>query len=353
MAVLATSSDATIWIRRWLLVLAVMVYLIVLIGGATRLTDSGLSITEWDPVTGALPPLSAEAWAAEFEKYKQTAEYRFQNAGMGFEAFRTIFLWEWGHRFVARLIGLAAVAGLLVFWLRGWLDRPLLGRLVLIVGLGALQGAVGWWMVASGLGDTTRVDVAPYRLMTHFTLALAILCLIAWTWLDLGGAGDRPATASDEHRWAWALLGLTAAQMAAGALVAGHDAGRTYTDWPLMGGQAFPDGYWEPALGLRSLVESAATVQFNHRLMAYALLAVSLAAAIRFRRSEAARMFALVAGLVALQAAWGVLTLINVAPLGLALAHQGLGVVALLAATRLAWAVSPPSLAARPAVQRL
>ncbi len=327
------------WIRAWLLVLGLMVYAMILIGGATRLTDSGLSITEWAPVTGTLPPLSEAAWQGEFDKYRETAEYRFQNRGMSMAEFRYIYWWEWGHRLFGRLIGLVAVAGLALFAARRWLGGGWGLRLLALIALGGLQGAVGWWMVASGIGETSRIDVAPYRLMTHFCLALLIIGLVVWYWLDLGrddrGAG--PAAA----RWTACLLaGGVFVQMASGALVAGLDAGRTYTDWPLMAGELFPQGYVHAELGLRSLFEGREATQFNHRALAYLLLAGSLAAAMAFRRTVLAQSFALFAGLVTLQAAWGVFTLVHAAPLPLALVHQGLGVVVFIAGIRLAWRAS-------------
>jgi len=324
------------WIRAWLMVLALMVYAMILIGGATRLTDSGLSITEWAPVTGALPPLSEAAWQAEFDKYRETAEYRFQNRGMSMAEFRYIYWWEWGHRLFGRLIGLVAIAGLAAFALKRWLGGGWGVRLAVLVGLGGLQGFVGWWMVASGIGETTRIDVAPYRLMTHFVLALVIIGLIAWYWMDLGPR--RRAPVSGAARWTAMLLAAgILLQMASGALVAGLDAGRSYTDWPLMAGEAVPRYYIDPALGLRSLFEGREATQFNHRTLAYLLWVASLGALVAFRSGPLGRPLALLALLVTLQSAWGILTLVNAAPLELALVHQGLGVVVFLAGVRLAW----------------
>ncbi len=323
-------------IRLWLLVVGAMVYAMILIGGATRLTDSGLSITEWDPIKGALPPFGPEAWDALFEKYKTTAEYRFQNSGMSLAEFQYIFWWEWAHRFFGRVIGLVAVGGVVVFALRKWLNGPLLRRLLLLVLLGGLQGFIGWWMVASGIGETDRLDVAPYRLMTHFSLALLIIALTMWTWLDLGEKPQVPEQ-SAPRGWALGLLILLGLQLAAGALVAGLDAGRTYTDWPLMAGEAFPSDYVADGLGIRSLFEGRAATQFNHRLLAYALFAGVLMAWRRYPKDG----FGLLALLISLQAFWGILTLVSAAPLGLALIHQALGVVILLVAVRLLWRLTP------------
>ena len=329
----------TKWIRAWLILLGLMVYAMILIGGATRLTDSGLSITEWDPIKGALPPLSDTAWLELFDKYKTTAEYQFQNSGMSLSEFKYIFWWEWGHRLFGRLIGMVAILGFIWFWARKWLNEPLARRLVILIGLGGLQGFVGWWMVASGIGETTRVDVAPYRLATHFTLALLIIGLIAWTWMDLGA---KPRSeASRRRKWlATGLLVAISAQMFAGALVAGLDAGRSYTDWPLMAGEVFPSHYLHPELGVRSLFEGREATQFNHRFLAYAIVAAVVAGIFVYRKTELARPFFILAGLVILQTVWGIATLLGAAPLGMALIHQGLGVLVLLAAVRLAWRCS-------------
>ncbi len=323
-------------IRAWLVLLGLLVYAMILVGGATRLTDSGLSITEWAPISGTLPPLSEAAWQSEFDKYRLTAEYQTQNFGMTLPEFQFIYYWEWGHRLLGRLIGLVAVGGVAFFALRRWLTGRLALRLTGLVALGGLQGLIGWWMVASGIGDTTRVDVAPYRLMVHFTLALFIICVIAWTWLDMSPQGSPPGTRS-ERGAAWVLLGLIGFQMAAGALVAGLDAGRSYTDWPMMAGEVFPADYWRADYGLRNPFENRATVQFNHRMLAYVLMVAAVFYAWRMRKSASGRLFLVVAALVCSQAAWGVLTLVYVAPLNLALVHQGLGVVVLLASVWLAW----------------
>jgi cytochrome c oxidase assembly protein subunit 15 len=273
-----------------------MVYAIILVGGATRLTDSGLSITEWRPVSGALPPMNEAAWLAEFDKYRSTTQYQLTNAGMSMSEFQFIYWWEWGHRQIGRLIGLV---------------------------------------------ETDRVAVAPYRLMTHFSLALIILAVIAWLWLDLGPQ-KREGAPKAARQVALALMLLIFVQMAAGALVAGLDAGRTYTDWPLMAGELFPTHYMHAELGVRSLFEGREATQFNHRLLAYILWAGSLAAAWAFRKTAVRREFAFLAVLVSAQAIWGILTLLNAAPMGLALVHQGLGVVTTLWAVYTVWRAGGP-----------
>lgn len=329
-------SPSAVWIRRWLVLVGLMVYAMILIGGATRLTDSGLSITEWNPVSGALPPLSEAAWQTEFAKYQQTAEYQLVNQGMSLAEFQKIFWWEWGHRFFGRMIGLVAVAGLAIFAIRGWLTRRLTWQLVALIGLGGLQGAIGWWMVASGIGETTRVDVAPYRLMTHFMLALLIIAYVAWLWLDLD---TKPRVRVPDVARTVSLVLLVAIflQMAAGALVAGLDAGRSYNDWPLMAGEFIPSHYLEEGLGLRSLFEGRAATQLNHRILAYLVWAGALASAWVFRVTPLRQDFRWLGGLVTLQAAWGIFTLVHAAPMNLALIHQGLGVIVTLAAVRLVW----------------
>lgn len=335
----AISPVAARWIRAWLVLLGLLVYGTILVGGATRLTDSGLSITEWQPLKGALPPLDTATWLSEFEKYRETTQYKLQNAGMSLAEFQFIYWWEWGHRQLGRFIGLVAVAGLALFAARHWLGGGLGWKLLGLVALGGLQGAIGWWMVASGMGDTDRVSVAPYRLMTHFSLALLILCVITWLWLSLG-RDTRPQAPRRTRQVALGLFGLIFLQMAAGALVAGLDAGRSYNDWPLMAGELFPRHYIQSDLGLRSFFEGRAATQFNHRFLAYALWTFSLAAAWRYRFTPLTRPFAILAGLVSAQAFWGILTLLQAAPLTLALMHQGLGVIVTLAAVYLVWRAS-------------
>jgi cytochrome c oxidase assembly protein subunit 15 len=340
MAANAISPVAARWIRAWLILLGLLVYATILVGGATRLTDSGLSITEWQPVKGALPPMDEATWLSEFDKYRETTQYKLQNKGMSLAEFQVIYWWEWGHRQLGRFIGLVAVAGLAVFAARRWLGGGLGWKLLGLVALGGLQGAIGWWMVSSGIGDTDRVSVAPYRLMTHFSLALLILCVITWLWLSLSNAPRPPVKKG--RRTAILLLGLVFLQMATGALVAGLDAGRSYNDWPLMAGELVPSHYIQADLGIRSFFEGRAATQFNHRFLAYVLWGLSLWAAWRYRGGALARPFAVLAALISAQAVWGILTLLNAAPLTLALVHQGLGVIVTLAAVYLAWRAAAP-----------
>ncbi len=319
-------------VRIWLFAVAALVALMVLIGGATRLTDSGLSITEWKPVTGAIPPLSEAAWAAEFDKYKTIPEYRLVNRGMDLAAFKTIYWWEWGHRFLGRLIGLAFAVPFLVFLVTGHLRRrdiPLMAGLFV---LGGLQGAVGWWMVASGL--VNRVDVSQYRLAVHLTLACAIFAALLWAGATFRrGAGSRPGLPPGVRTGAALVLGLIFVQIFLGGLVAGLDAGMAYNTWPLMDGRLVPDGLAVMKPGWRNLFENALTVQFVHRMIAYAIAiaaAILVLAARRHGWTGAGRWLVWLAVAIAGQMALGVVTLVAQVPMALALAHQA-GALGLLA----------------------
>src|SRR5262245_15797354 len=228
-AISAKQTSSLRAVRAWLVVVAAMIALMVLVGGATRLTESGLSITEWKPVTGALPPLSETHWEQAFEAYKQIPQYRSLNAGMTLSEFKTIFWWEWSHRLLGRLIGMVYLLPFLFFLWRGGLSAELKRRLWLIFGLGALQGAVGWWMVASGLSE--RTEVSQYRLATHLVLALLIFAAIVWTLRRLGERA--PLAARGRLRiTSAALVALTFVQLYLGALVAGLRAGLVYNTWP-------------------------------------------------------------------------------------------------------------------------
>ena len=321
-------------VRAWLLLIALMVYLMILVGGATRLTDSGLSITEWQPLLGAIPPMSDADWQEAFHKYQtMTAQAQVLNAGMDIEAFKGIYWWEWGHRQLGRTIGVVFLIPFLFFWLKGRTTKKLMPHLIGLFVLGGLQGAIGWWMVASGV-NSELTSVAPYRLMTHFCLALLIIAYCFWLWLELG-ATRREAPASAKP-WANVIIWVVGIQMALGALVAGLDAGRGYTDWPLMSGKVIPETLWALDPFWRNFFENEATTQFLHRLTAYGLLGVAGWCAWRYRATHWS-LFALFGGLVVAQAVLGIATLMRAAPLDMSLTHQALGVVVLLAATRLVW----------------
>lgn len=322
-------------VRLWLFAVAAMVAAMVLVGGATRLTESGLSITEWQPVMGALPPLSEAQWLIEFHRYQQIPQYHELNQGMSLDAFKTIFWWEWTHRLLGRLIGVVFLVPLLWFLWRGWIEPGLRARLWLIFGLGALQGAVGWWMVASGL--VHRVEVSQYRLATHLVLACVIYIAILWTALRIGDE-QRPPAPARIRMAAVGLLVLMLAQIYLGALVAGLRAGYVYNTWPLIDGGFVPDAsrlfiakpLW------RNFFENALTVQFDHRMLAYAIWLIATWHAIDALRTApretAWRGAVALCIAVTLQAALGITTLLLVVPLPLALLHQAMAIVVLTVA---------------------
>ncbi|NKB29700.1 MAG: heme A synthase [Rhodobacteraceae bacterium] len=322
-------------IRIWLVVLFVMVAAMILIGGLTRLTDSGLSITEWAPISGAIPPLNETDWQEQFTAYQATDEFRLQNSAMTLAEFKTIFWWEWGHRQLGRLIGVVWAIGFLGFLFTKRIPRRWTGRLLLLGALGGAQGAVGWWMVASGLGEGV-VDVASYRLAIHLGLAFVILGLIAWYILRMARSAHETMTARRNGdagltRLMGVLVALTFVQILLGALVAGIDAGRNYTDWPLMAGGILPPDPLSLEPVWRNFFEDDGLVQFMHRVAGYLVVAVGVFAMLRGRRSAVGTTrgaFLAMGAMLVLQMALGVMTVIYSAPLLLAILHQ-LGAVAL------------------------
>lgn len=336
-------ARARAWVAGWLIALAVLVAAMVLVGGMTRLTDSGLSMVGWHPVLEAIPPLTPEDWAREFERYRQTAQFRLVNSWMTVEDFKPIFWWEWGHRQFGRVIGLVWAAGLLVFAIRRMIP-PGYWPAVLVPGLlGGVQAVVGWWMVYSGVAEGSElVSVAPYRLALHLTLAFLILALLLWpAWrlrrseVDLLQARRRR---SGGVMWSGAaLVALCFVQLTLGALVAGTDAGRGYTDWPLMNGVILPPESLSLQPLWRNAIENPALVQFNHRVLGYVLMlwAVGHVLVARGPRLPALTNTALWALLAVLaQAAWGVVTVLHGAPLAHALAHQAGAILTLAAVLR-------------------
>jgi heme a synthase len=330
-AISASQTSQNTAVRWWLIGVAALIALMVLVGGATRLTESGLSIVEWKPVTGTLPPLTSAQWHEAFEGYKKIPQYRELNAGMTLEEFRTIFWWEWSHRLLGRFIGVVYLLPFLYFLWRGALSTELKRRLWLIFGLGALQGAVGWWMVASGL--TQRTEVSQYRLAAHLILALVIFAVIVWT---VRRMQVRPSAAAAPRLklFSQLLLGLTFLQIYFGALVAGLRAGRAYNTWPTLDGAFIPSAerlFFEQPWW-RNLFDNVLTVQFEHRMTAYLLLAVALWHAIDATRARAGAVVGGAWWLVAavlLQAVLGILTLLNQVPIDLALSHQAVAIVVL------------------------
>ena len=319
-------------VRWWLIVVAALIAVMVLVGGATRLTESGLSIVEWKPVTGMLPPLNEAQWVQAFEGYKAIPQYRELNAGMSLSEFKTIFWWEWSHRLLGRMIGAVYLLPFLYFLWRGAFGAELKRRLWMIFALGALQGAVGWWMVASGLAQ--RTEVSQYRLATHLMLALIIFASIVWT-LRRMTALPQAAAALRLKITGVALLGLTFLQLYFGALVAGLRAGRVYNTWPEIDGAFIPSAarLWFEEPWWRNLFDNTLTVQFEHRMTAYALLALAILHAIDSVRSRAGTAVIggawSLAAAISLQAALGILTLLHQAPIDLALAHQATAIVVL------------------------
>jgi heme a synthase len=319
-------------IRVWLVAVAALMVVTLVVGGATRLTESGLSIVEWKPVTGVLPPMSREAWQAEFQKYQQIPQYRELNRGMSLDQFKTIFWWEWSHRMLARLVGAAFLVPFLFFLWRGWIERKLQIQLWLLFGAGALLGGVGWWMVASGLAG--RVSVSQYRLAFHLTLASAIYAAIVWTALGLRSRTEI-VTPRRLRISAVVLVVLTLTQIYLGALVAGLDAGFVFNTWPSIDGALIPSAerLWFERPAWRNLFENTLTVQFNHRMMAYLLWITAMlhvADVIRSKRGGAILLGALaVTALVTIQAGIGIVTLLLITPTPLALLHQAFGIVLL------------------------
>ena len=325
-------------VRLWLYAVAALVMAMVLVGGATRLTESGLSITEWKPVMGVVPPLSQNAWQAAFEKYQAIPQYREMNRGMTLGAFKTIYWWEWAHRLLGRVIGVAFLLPFLFFLWRGWVVPSLRPRLWFIFGLGALQGAVGWWMVASGLAD--RVEVSQYRLATHLLLACLIYVALIFTAQRMDErAAPLGALPGRIRAAAIALVVLVLAQIYLGALVAGLRAGYAYNTWPLIDGALVPDAarlFFDTPLW-RNFFENILTMQFDHRMLAYAIFVIALlhvidvAGAVTDRgvRTGAFVLFAA----ILLQMALGIATLLWVVPLLLALLHQAMAMLVLTAAT--------------------
>lgn len=327
-------QGARAFVRGWLMVLFGLVVVMIAVGGLTRLTDSGLSITVWDPIKGAIPPLSAAEWEAEFDLYRQIPEYQLQNRGLSMAEFKVIYWWEWGHRQLGRFIGLVWAVGFFGLLLTRRIPPGWTGKLLGLGVLGGLQGAIGWWMVSSGL-SAGMLDVASYRLATHLGLAFVILGLIAWYVYRLGRPERALLQARRQaeprlFRLSTGLMHLTFVQILLGALVAGIDAGRTYVDWPLMGGQWFPSNAFDLEPLWRNAFENAGLVQFAHRVTGYALVLFVIAVWVVARRSPNAdtryRFNAVMAGM-AVQLVLGIVTLIYAAPWQLAIAHQFTAVI--------------------------
>jgi cytochrome c oxidase assembly protein subunit 15 len=334
-------SVANLRVGAWLFFISFLVLCMVIVGGATRLTDSGLSITEWAPITGAVPPLSNSAWAAEFERYRAIPEYIKQNKGMSLVDFQFIYWWEWSHRFLGRFVGLAFAAPLIVFLLTKQIKKGLAPWLASMFLLGGLQGAIGWWMVSSGLsGD--RLDVAAYRLAIHLSMAFFLMALVTWTAMDL--VAPKPIGSGDGALWPWiaTFVVFLLTQIILGAFVAGTDAGMVNNDWPTFAGGLYPKDYAALHPFGHNLVENRSTIQFNHRIGAYI---IALATAVLWFKSRVSldrsvRFWGHVVGLlVVAQLVLGVSTLLgygiwtppHIYGVVLGIGHQALGAILLTA----------------------
>ena len=323
----------------WLFVMAALVFAMVILGGSTRLTNSGVSITQWELLSGTIPPLKLDQWQAEFEHYKQIPQYRLMNQDMTLEGFKAIFWWEWSHRLLGRVVFLAWVVPFAWFLWRRMIPGRLIWRTASVGLLVALQGAVGFWMVKSGLVD--RTEVAPERLTLHLGLALILFCFLIWTALEAWAGPQRPFS---RPRWPWVAAGLAAlvlVQILLGGLVAGNRAGLVYGDWPFYAGRLWPadyrDGGWE-----HTLLHGMAAVQANHRMLAYLLFALTWIVALRalnsmFLPRPVAGLALALAILVTVQALLGIGTLMTGVPLAMALAHQTTAAVVLALALGFAW----------------
>ncbi|MFA4951419.1 COX15/CtaA family protein [Brevundimonas sp.] len=323
----------------WLFVSAALVFAMVVVGGVTRLTGSGLSITEWKPIMGALPPMNGTDWAEAFQKYKTIPQYAHINPDMTLDGFKTIFWWEWAHRFLGRIIGVVFAVPFFVFLALRKIPKRLIGRCAVLLALGGLQGLIGWWMVSSGLSE--RVDVAPERLATHLGLALLIFMGLIWTGLEAWNGEEHSRSPVGWSRGAAVLLGAVFVQCLLGGLVAGAKAGFVYTDWPLMNGSVLPPVEW--GAGALTFLHDQALVQFNHRIAAYGLLiggTIYAVQAWRWRLAEGLGVSAMVvAAVLWMQAALGVVTLIHAVPLWLGALHQAGAALVLAVVTINLWLV--------------
>ena len=336
-------------IRGWLMVLFALVVVMIAVGGLTRLTDSGLSITEWKPVTGALPPMTQTDWQAEFDLYQEIPEYQLQNKGMTLSEFKTIYWWEWGHRQLGRVIGLVWALGFFGFLAARKIPPGWTPRLLLLGALGGLQGAVGWWMVSSGL-EGSRLDVASYRLAIHLGLAFIILGFITWYVLMLSRE-ERDLMQARRSREAklfgmsTGLMHLAFLQILLGALVAGIDAGRNYIDWPLMAGGFLPPDPFQLEPLWRNFFEDDGLVQFMHRMAGYLLFIYAIVVWTRARRSpNGTTRFAFNAmlAMILVQMVLGIITVMYSAPLHFAILHQSGAILAWVLILRARFAAQYP-----------
>ena len=318
-------------IRGWLAVVLFTLFALVLVGGATRLTESGLSITEWKPIHGVIPPLTVAEWEEEFQLYQRIPQYQQMNSGMTVDEFKTIFWWEWAHRLLARTIGLIFALPLAYFWFTGKVERKLRMPLLGILALGGFQGFIGWWMVSSGLVE--RTEVSQYRLATHLVIACLIFAACMWIFRGLSAHSNDTAPTDRSRKMAAIIAIFSLFQIYLGALVAGLDAGFSYNTWPLMDGAIIPQDLFLQQPWWINLFENPKTVQFVHRIGAYVLFAFALMHMIASLRAAPetthARRAVLLFLLVSVQAVIGITTLVLQVPVGWGVAHQGGALVVL------------------------
>jgi heme a synthase len=331
------ASPSHLALRIWLWTVAAMIFGIVIVGGATRLTESGLSITEWKPVSGIIPPWSAQAWQEEFEKFKQIPQHSAIFSDLDLNGFKVIYFWEFGHRLLARSIGLVFALPFFIFWMKRMIPAGYTPKLIGVLALGALQGFVGWWMVSSGL--QVRIEVAQERLAIHLLLASLTFAAVVYLATRLRkGTAASAETSSGILSIADAMIGLVLLQIFLGGLVAGLRAGRAFNSWPLMDGHLAPPGLFALEPWWRNILDNIALVQFQHRIVAYALFALAIVqllfVAMRVGRGKILRRTAHLAGLVAVQAGLGITALLLVVPLWAALLHQAFAMVVLGSAAR-------------------
>jgi cytochrome c oxidase assembly protein subunit 15 len=329
-------------VSSWLVVMMFLVTAIIVVGGATRLTNSGLSITEWAPIRGALPPLSHEAWMSEFEKYKLIPEFEAEHPDMDLAGFKFIYFWEWAHRQLGRLIGLAYLVPLLYFSIRRRFQRRSLVWFVIPLVLICIQGAIGWWMVHSGLQEG-MVDVSQYRLATHLGMAFIILGILFWL-RKAHNNGFRASHLGSPYKKRTTLFaGLVYLQIIAGAFVAGTKSGRSYNEWPLMDGDFVPAGYAMMSPFWKNIFENTAAIQFNHRMLAYIIIILAIWIWVSVRKTEYMRGIAtMMLGILLWQVGLGIWTLLSgdnfdPAHIKLALLHQFSSVFVFVAALAMAW----------------
>ncbi|MBX9925466.1 MAG: COX15/CtaA family protein [Hyphomicrobiaceae bacterium] len=319
-------------VQGWLIFAAFLVLCMIVVGGATRLTDSGLSITEWQPIMGTLPPLTAADWQTALEKYRTTLQYKAVNKGMSLEAFKVIFWWEWAHRFLGRFLGLVLALPLVVMWATGRLSNRMSLKVLGVGILVGLQGTIGWYMVRSGLVD--RIDVSQYKLALHLSGAFIILAVLVWLILDLYPKRREPrlSTLTRAHYgWAVALAALVFSQVVIGGFVAGLKAGRAYNTWPLMDGQLIPSLILQMEPWWVNLGENIAMVQFNHRITAYLIVALGIWHAWRMMsvadEERVSRSAALLASGLIAQMVLGIYTVLYAVPISLGVLHQGFAAI--------------------------